>query len=78
MKKLIFNKTIVLCVVLITIVTSCSKGDTLKNVSNFNNYEIIKIDSCEYIMYSSAYGMLHVTHKGNCNNEIHNYSKPKD
>ena len=53
------------------IFTSCTRGDELKNVNKFERYEVIEIDGCEYIQYGSAYGMLHVTHKGNCKNVIH-------
>ena len=52
-------------------VSSCTRGDELKNVNKFERYEVIEIDGCEYIQYGSAYGMLHVTHKGNCKNVIH-------
>lgn len=60
MKKIIFILFITLCVI------ACSKGEELRNQEAFNNYEIITIDSCEYIMWGSSYGFLNVTHKGNC------------
>lgn len=47
---------------------SCEKMDkeTKYNTSGFVNYEIVTIDSCEYIMYRGANAYNHITHKGNC------------
>ena len=45
---------------------SCSHGDSLKNTEKFNNYEVITIDSCEYLQWGVSYGFMNVTHKGNC------------
>lgn len=52
-------------------VTSCTHGDEVKNPNRFNNYEVIMIDSCEYIQYGTSYGYLEVTHKGDCKNPKH-------
>lgn len=73
MKKLKINTVAAIAVyaMLVAGVSSCSKGDELKNVNKFEKYEVIEIDGCEYIQYGSAYGTLHVTHKGNCKNAIH-------
>lgn len=51
--------------------TACTRGDELKNINSFKDYEVIEIDGCEYIQYGTSYGLLEITHKGNCNNEIH-------
>jgi hypothetical protein len=64
MKNFIFYSSLLICV-------SCTRGNELKNENVFKNYEIIKIDGCEYIQYGSSHGYLHVTHKGNCDNPIH-------
>lgn len=47
------------------------KGATLEtNYDTYYGYQIIKIDSCEYI--KSSYGAsVPLVHKGNCNNKIH-------
>lgn len=37
---------------------------------NFS-YNVIVIDSCEYLEYGGAHGYLEITHKGNCRNKIH-------
>lgn len=69
MKTLI--KTIAVYAMLAIGILSCSRGDELKNTNKFEKYEIIVIDGCEYIQYGSAYGYLHVIHKGNCKNVAH-------
>lgn len=51
--------------------SACTKGYELTNQNSFDEYEVIDIDGCEYIMYSSSYGYLQVTHKGDCSNPIH-------
>lgn len=43
-----------------------------------NNYDIVVIDGCEYIEFDCGYAQCRVyslTHKGNCSNPIHIYSK---
>ena len=45
---------------------SCSHGDEIGNINKFEKYDVIVIDSCEYIQYGDAYGYLSITHKGNC------------
>ena len=70
--KLNSKTAIVAYAMLVAGVSSCStRGDELKNLNKFEKYEIIEIDGCEYIQYGAAYGMLHVTHKGNCKNAVH-------
>ncbi len=51
--------------------TSCTRGDELKNSNKFKDYDVIEIDGCEYIQYGVSYGFLEITHKGDCKNEIH-------
>lgn len=43
-----------------------------------DNYKVVEIEGCEYIVYSYArgyggYGLM--THKGNCKNPIHEHNK---
>lgn len=73
MKKFNLKNSVAIVVyaMLVVGVSSCSRCDKLKNVNEFERYEVIEIDGCEYIQYCSAYGTLHVTHKGNCKNIIH-------
>lgn len=62
-------------IVLSAFLLSCEGANDLYNGSrsdSFEDYSIVKIDSCEYIMYRASSSYLHVTHKGNCNNTIHN------
>ena len=37
-------------------------------------YTIVEIEGCEYFRFHSTHGYLHITHKGNCKNPIHNYN----
>jgi hypothetical protein len=61
-----------LCTLLFFVVlTSCTKGDELKNRNKFKNYDVIEIDGCEYIEYGVSNGYLEITHKGDCKNKIH-------
>lgn len=41
----------------------------------FSQKEVIVIDGCEYFKYRTAYKYIHITHKGNCNNPIHNVNE---
>ena len=45
---------------------SCTRGDELKNTNKFDKYDVIVIDSCEYIRWGVSYGYMNITHKGNC------------
>lgn len=45
---------------------SCTRGDKLKNINKFEKYDVVVIDSCEYIQWGISYGYLNITHKGNC------------
>jgi len=41
-----------------------------------NNYDVIEIDGCEYIVYSEMHGYAgygFMAHKGNCKNPIHKH-----
>ena len=40
-------------------------------------YSIVKIDGCEYILYSPMGNKAGLAHKGNCTNEIHIYNEDK-
>lgn len=51
--------------------TSCTRGVELRNNNIFKEYDVIEIEGCEYIQYGTSYGVLEITHKGNCKNEIH-------
>ena len=45
-----------------------------KNIEN--NYDVIEIDGCEYIVYSEEHGYggyAFMAHKGNCKNPIHKH-----
>lgn len=77
MKNFLF-KNIILIVFLVIVGTILflwfaykNRGTNLKNSYQFDNYEIIMIDSCEYIEYSSSNGYLEATHKGDCKNPKH-------
>ncbi|MCA9351764.1 hypothetical protein KC929_03230 [Patescibacteria group bacterium] len=61
-----------LVLTLAILTTSCDDGDHVKNTSKeFERYNIITIDGCEYLQYATAYGYMNVTHKGNCKNVEH-------
>jgi len=53
------------------VLTSCTRGDQLRNYNKFVDYDVIEIDGCEYIQYGVSYGFLEITHKGDCKNVIH-------
>ena len=42
------------------------RSNDVINNDHFNDYEVVVIDSCEYIEYASYRDILEVTHKGNC------------
>ncbi len=58
-----------LLVAFCTFIASCNSD---KKVPLEFKYQVVKIDGCEYLQHIGAMGYLHVTHKGNCNNIIHN------
>ena len=51
-----------------------------------NNYQVVVIDGCEYIIYYQIKtgtgvgykGFGYMAHKGNCNNPIHKYNIQKE
>ncbi len=55
--------------------------EELINKIDIHDLEIIEIDNCEYIFYKKSpstnkgYGFM--SHKGNCKNQIHYYSRSK-
>lgn len=60
------NKLITIAIILIGLV-SCSNNIKKKSTDftlDYQNLEIVTIDSCEYIYWSGKY----LTHKGNCKN----------
>ena len=70
-----------LILLFILVISSCedSSKEAIENV-NFRNYEIVVIDSCEYIISAYKTTMSHkghgfMAHKGNCKNEFHNGEK---
>jgi hypothetical protein len=54
---------------------SCTRGDELKNTHKFENYDVVVIDSCEYILWGISYGYMNITHKGNCKYCVKRYLK---
>lgn len=40
--------------------------------SDLVQQKIVVIDGCQYIQYYQTHGFPAITHKGNCNNPIHN------
>jgi hypothetical protein len=62
LSKMIFY--LLLCTVIFC--GACSRGEELKNTNKFEKYDIVIIDSCEYIQWGVSYGYLNITHKGNC------------
>jgi len=64
MKKLIF-----ILVAGMILMSSCgNRQSSTYNTSKTEPfaYNVIVIDSCEYIQYRTSYSYLEVTHKGNC------------
>lgn len=52
----------------------------VQTITKFYEYELIVIDSCEYLVFGRNSEHYHVnthtiTHKGNCKNPIHRESK---
>ena len=41
---------------------------SMPEMENLKEYEIIKIDNCEYIKWYVSYKYSNITHKGNCTN----------
>jgi len=41
-------------------------------INGLYDLKVIIIDGCEYFKYRTYMGYLSITHKGNCNNPIHN------
>ena len=70
-------KTLKLCILagLLTVAVSCQNGHVTSDSDEQIEYDVLVIDSCEYILVqSNTYFEHHVnciTHKGNCNNPIH-------
>jgi uncharacterized lipoprotein NlpE involved in copper resistance len=78
MKRLLWTLLFLISASIITIIVGCNNKNNAKEIETYNvdslsnsDYSIYIIDSCEYIVYyngSSSWG----SHKGNCNNPIHN------
>lgn len=73
LEKKIYNTSIVVCIIsaLLVVLTGCEqtrKNETVVD-SQGTVWEVIEIDSCEYIYMHSAFGNGHagfLSHKGNC------------
>lgn len=65
-------KTLKLCILagLLTVAVSCQNGNVTSDSDEQIEYDVLVIDSCEYILVqSNTYFEHHVnciTHKGNC------------
>jgi hypothetical protein len=65
-------KTLKLCILagILTIASACQHGNVISDSEEQIEYDVLVIDSCEYILVQSVtYGELYVTcvtHKGNC------------
>lgn len=77
MFRLFWAIIVIASLTIMTLMVGCSSREKQKEVNVYNvdtldtEYSIYIIDSCEYIVFyggSSTWG----THKGNCNNPIHN------
>ena len=77
MFRLFWAIIVIVSLTIMTLMVGCSSREKQKEVNVYNvdtletEYSIYIIDSCEYIVFyggSSTWG----THKGNCNNPIHN------
>lgn len=86
MKKI----SLMIIVLFMTLLSGCDGSNNLeKNKEGFlfstnsidpdnikNNYDVIEIDGCEYIVYSEEHGYGgygFMVHKGNCKNPIHKH-----
>lgn len=62
------TKIIILIIMWFTLLTSCDTSNKNK-INNKYSYEIVTIDSCEYILSIRDYDGHHaLIHKGNCKN----------
>ncbi len=55
-----------------------NNGITIPTENVNNSYSVVVIDSCQYVVFSRQEGVYNahssgITHKGNCNNPIHNH-----
>lgn len=69
-------KTLSILTLIACLLVACdTKVKSQKKIKTDNGYNIITIDSCEYIEVSYALGSrsgyYSITHKGNCKNKIH-------
>jgi hypothetical protein len=62
-------KSIFKILIVSVVLTSCNIEEAI-NKTNFSNYDIVIIDSCEYITCKHNTNFL--IHKSNCNNKFHN------
>ena len=77
MLRLFWTIVFIISMMIMTMMVGCASRTKDKEVKVYNidtlntDYVIYVIDSCEYIVFysgSSSWG----SHKGNCNNPIHN------
>ena len=66
--KYCFMKKLFLSFFFVFVLFSCESSSSLD--WSLTSSRIIVIDSCEYVVYKSGYG-LGLCHKGNCSNFIH-------
>ena len=74
-------KTLLLILFISLSFASCVTSPTSNQQSGtefIGNYQIVEIDSCQYIYkYLGVDQGRLLTHKGNCSNPVHLYSKTK-
>lgn len=61
---------------LLAFCSGCGREDTAKAkepTDNIVKFKIVIIDGCQYFNWIDRYGYGSLTHKGNCNNPIHNH-----
>jgi hypothetical protein len=78
MKRLLWTILFLISASILTMMVGCAPADEKKGVKVFDesqlnhlSYSIYVIDSCEYIIVHNG-NATWGSHKGNCNNPIHN------
>lgn len=61
-------------------VPTVSKEDKKVHEINYEHFEVIEYDQCEYVIFKdfagANKGFGYMSHKGNCKNPIHFHNKP--